>query len=416
MAMESNNSKEDGIFEEWYENGTNRSTRSSLKKSFVVSPSPAKNSGGPLRKPSPISFTKTVDSAVYGTEDYVQWGRLAEEPPSTWRPVPFQHRGCFGFAYSDVIPQVAPSVLAQNTAYNKALSKFYDGIRQSEVSLDTSVGEGRETLRMLNSIAQKFRTEKYRTLYKATQDLSRALKKDPRGTVASGWLGWHVGWKPFLQDLQNLFNHFTSLQTQPHMDFVGVVKARGSSYEQKTWFDLYDKVAHSQEGLYRYELGCKYRISDLTLFNQWQLGLTLRPSLAWELTTLSFVVDYWVNVGQYLGNLEASILQNGITIIDGYRTSSYKISDTASKQGSWAPPADPHLGGPSGAQIVGRNLKAYKEITHKNRELLSSFPSPVLPTFKIPRSAPQILTMAALLSNFIPKKKEPRKIYDYKYG
>jgi len=327
-----------------------------------------------------------------------------------------QQRGCFGFGYSDVRPQVNPAVLAQNTAYNKALSKFYDGIRRSEVSLDTSVGESRETLGMLNSIAQKFRTEKYRTLYKATQELSRALKKDPRGTVASGWLGWHVGWKPFLQDLQNLFNHFTTLQTQPHMDFVGVVKARGSCYEQKAWYDLYDKVAHKQEGLYRFELGCKYRISDLTLFNQWQLGLTVRPSLAWELTTLSFVVDYWVNVGQYLQNLEASILQNGITIVDGYKTSSYKISDTAIKRGSWAPPADPRNGGPPGLQIVGRDLGAYKEVTHKNRELLLSFPSPVLPTFKIPRSAPQILTMAALLSNFIPKKKEPRKSYDYQYG
>jgi len=317
-----------------------------------------------------------------------------------------QQRGCFGFGYSDVFPQVAPSVLAQNTAYNKALSKFYDGIRHSEISLNTSVGEGRETLGMLNSIAQKFRTEKYRTLYKATQDLSRALKKDPRGTVSTGWLGWHVGWKPFLQDLQNLFNHFTSLQTQPHMDFVGVVKARGSCYEQKSWINLYDKVAHSQSGLYRYELGCRYRISDLSLFNQWQLGLTVRPTLAWELTTLSFVVDYWVNVGQYLENLEASILQNGITIIDGYKTSSYKISDTATKQGSWAPPVDSRLGGPSGIHIVSRDLKAYREITHKNRELLLSFPSPVLPTFKIPRSASQILTMAALLSNFIPKKEE----------
>ena len=333
------------------------------------------------------------------------WGRLAEEPASTWRLVPMQQRGSFGFGYSDLYPNVTPSWLAQNTAYNKALSKFYDGIRNSEVSLNTSVGEGRETLQMLNSIAQKFRTEKYRTLFKATQDISRAFKKDPRGTVASGWLGWHVGWKPFLQDLQNLFDHFTKLQTQPHMDFVGVIKARGSSYEQDTWYDLYDKVTHTREGLYRCELGCMYRISDLTLFNQWQLGLTVRSSLAWELTTLSFVVDYWVNVGQYLENLEASILQNGITIIDGYRTSSYKISDTVVKQGSWAPPADPRLGGPTGIQIVGRDLRTYSETTHKYRELLASFPSPVLPTFNIPRSAPQIATMAALLSNFIPKKR-----------
>lgn len=318
-----------------------------------------------------------------------------------------QQRGCFGLMYSDIFPNVTPSGLAQNTAYNKALSKFYDGIRKSEVSLNTSVGEGRETLQMLNSIAQRFRTDKYRTLYKATQDVLKALKKDPRGTVASGWLGWHVGWKPFLQDLQNLFNHFTQLQTQPHMDFVGVVKARGSSYEQNTWFDFHSKGAqHTQIGLYRYELGCKFRISDLTLFNQWQLGLTVRPTLAWELTTLSFVVDYWVNVGQYLENLEASILQNGISLIDGYRTSSYKISDTVVKQGTWAPPADPRFGGPSGLSLVGRDLKAYKEVTHKNRDILLSFPSPVLPTFKIPRSAPQILTMAALLSNFIPKKKE----------
>lgn len=367
---------------------------------FLVSPSPAVNTGGKERRFSSISYIKTEEIGCVGEELYNFWGREAGDESNTIKLHAVHYHGCYGLGSQWNRYTLSSSLNAQNTAYNKCLSKVYEQIKHSEVSLNTSIGEGRETLEMLHGIASVLRSSKYATLWDSTTELIKALKKDPRNVVSSGWLGWHVGWKPLLQDIKHIFDHFTTLQSQPYLDFSATVGCRASDtfHQSKSSAGLLETLDES----HRYEIKLKYRITDLPLFNTWQLGLTLRPTLAWELTRLSFVVDYFVNIGNYLELLEASIANNGIVFLEGYQTYTRR-SFWLSKydfQGEVPPYPQSYVTGPT----YSRNWCTKTE-TQKQRAILSSFPRPVAPTFKLPKVGPQLLTTAALLSNLIKVRK-----------
>lgn len=404
MALKSNASLEqdDLYFYDIYTQVQTIVKNDHYKRDFVVVPSPANNTGGPNRRFSPYSFDKRVERGCRGEQVYGQWGRDPLDTTSTTQWLEWGSYGCYGLGTSWGRYTLTPSVNSQNTARNKALEQLYDGIRHSEISLNTSLGESRETFEMLHNIVQRFKTDKYRTLITSTQELVRALRRDSRKTLSSGWLGWHVGWKPFLQDISNIFQHFTTLQTQPHLDFVGVTKARASERDVQTKFG--GGTLESYTASYRYEFGVRYRIENLALFNTWQLGLTARPTLVWELTSLSFVIDYFINIGQYLALLEAGIANNGITLLDGYQTYSSRQQWSSAWSTTSPRPPYPGAGGTTGAILIRGSNDCTLDRTVKERSILTSLPIPVMPTFKIPKASEQLLTCAALLSGLIPTK------------
>ncbi|DAD51025.1 TPA_asm: maturation protein [ssRNA phage SRR6960551_8] len=402
MAMESNASSRymPLITYDIHGNVTSSQDQQHHVRDFTCNPSPCHNTGGKARHYSAHKYQLIEEMGCVGEQVYGQWGRDPLDTESKTQWLTWGSRGCYGLGSTWNRFTYSPSVVLQETARNKALGKLYDQIKNSEVSLNTSVGEGRETFEMLHGIVKKFRTEKFRTLVVSTQELIRALKKDPRGTVSSGWLGWQVGWKPFLQDVDNIFSHFTSLQTQPYLDFVGAAKARSSEIENASKSS--GGVTETFVGSYRYEFGVKYRITDLTLFNTWQLGLVARPTLLWELTRLSFVVDYFVNIGQYLENLESSIAGNGFTMIEGFQTYTSQQTWNSNWNASSPIPPFPGIGATTGAILIKGYNSCFKRIVKKERSLLYDLPRPAMPTFKIPKASAQILTCAALLSNLVP--------------
>ena len=138
-------------------------------------------------------------------------------------------------------------------------------------------------------------------------------------------------------------------------------------------------------------------------FENWRAGLTLRPTLAWELTTLSFVVDYFLQIGNFLAALEASYLNNGITFLHGYETQSeWKMSryshfraDDPRDRGASTGAVDHHLG------VV--KSKGYRQWVTKSRSRLRGLPVQALPTIKLPTASTQLLNCAALLSMLLRK-------------
>jgi len=295
-----------------------------------------------------------------------------------------------------------------NTVNNKALAKLYAKIRESEVSVNTTVGEGRETLQMLKPIAlgairlikdlRRLRKEvavkrTLRKVGKSVADTVVGLGVSPLQTVGGLWLGWSVGLKPLLDDVSHLRDHVATLREK---DLEFRVDARSSMHvDDNRTVQIYErKVNITAKVLDQVEYGLSLVVSDLHAFENWRLGLTVRPTLLWELTTLSFVVDYFFNMGQYLELLEASILNNGIAFRSGYRTdlrrtsALYEVSSYAAFGGS---------------SYSSANYWTKHNYTRKQRSVLTSFPSPARPTVKIPSAASALLNCAALLAQLIKK-------------
>jgi hypothetical protein len=215
-------------------------------------------------------------------------------------------------------------------------------------------------------------------------------------TVGELWLGWSVGLAPLLSDCENLRNHKMFADDEP-MRFRAAVARASASNRGGTGFWRTDYS-------YRVQYGAEWHVSNLHLFENWRLGLAVRPTLAWELTTLSFVVDYFVNIGDYLASFEAAILNNGFELRNIYKTTTYldvRVFDEKSFADDPSPALEDDWSKHYWTKTVVRRDWMMK---HKSRERVSSMPVPSLPVVKLPKAVTPLLNCAALLSQLIKRK------------
>lgn len=133
----------------------------SLENDFVVSPSPCINPSD-FRMPGTYSFSKTVVKYVDGVlGGYYYWGN-----PGNRKRVDNSYDGYFssviwdGFGNGGASGFGTPPLysLEKLSARNRAINKLLDKIKDSEVNMSTTIGEGRETLQMVANIARSVRS------------------------------------------------------------------------------------------------------------------------------------------------------------------------------------------------------------------------------------------------------------------
>lgn len=404
MPMQSNTTKVMGTL---LNRGAVVTTKPVLTTNFTVVPSPCSNMGD-HKSPTPYSYEKEEVMAPTGTLTFRYWGNGA-----------LQGSDLSGV---EALPGTAAYYLADaSDPYNKALAKLVEQIKDSDLNVSTSVGEGRETLEMLEGIAKNSLKLKRRLSSaiksgKPGQRL-RDILKDGAATlndlkaIGGGWLYFSLGVKPLLADIEALKAHVLSDKAE-EVSFH--VKARASSTAEvssvDTWGSYppptYDsKVYLFCEDSKRVELGVDVSINNLHSFENWRAGIGLRPTLAWELLTLSFLVDYFIKIGEYLELMEAALYNNGISFKSGYVTETRKLSslytcEVTQVQGLAKYPY------PEGKTILftGR-CDGGRRLLRKKRSLLTSFPTPRSPRLTIPKASTQLLNCAALLSQALSRGK-----------
>jgi len=134
---------------------------------------------------------------------------------------------------------------------------------------------------------------------------SKITELVPRGvsplkTIANNWLEYHFGWEPLVKDI---FDSMEVLQN-PVKQFA-FLKGRGSTYATERYRNSFSgginlqsgttivRVTHLQGGRVR-------SVRDAPLHTLEQLGIINPASLLWEVVPFSFVVDWFVNVGDTL--------------------------------------------------------------------------------------------------------------------
>lgn len=124
-----------------------------------------------------------------------------------------------------------------------------------------------------------------------TERRSRSRSKK----LADTWLEYHFGWEPLLGDI------YTACKIS-QADFpVGRTRARAtedvfeSVKQSSSWRANTGRVSVLLQGEYTVENPDKYLLN--------QLGIINPVGLAWELVPFSFVVDWFIPIGQFLGSL-----------------------------------------------------------------------------------------------------------------
>lgn len=318
-------------------------------------------------------------------------------------------------------PVVFPSTsVATTEAYNKAVKQLGDKIRGS-IDLSVTLGEGVTTVKMLN-LVQRFRdgltfmkktflrdlSRKVWTSYKR-RTIKKYLNRWQRGIQlrypssfepvpvtpglisrvsrlgANGWLEFTYGWKPLCSDIYNVANQALNKVRGQLRKF----KARGkfdlSSKDTPAPFEgaMCDRVTSGFAGV---TIGVQMKQSfDPT----WSLWTSLNPlTLLYELTPLSFVLDWVWDIGSYMRSLETALLY-GLSVEKAYVSRLLTWTNTASCV---------NRKGNDGYTYTGRG---YYHSTTFSRTISTTFPLPQIPKFYLDLGSARLLSAASLLRQLL---------------
>lgn len=216
-----------------------------------------------------------------------------------------------------------------------------------------------------------------------------------KDSFSNWWLEQAYGWRPLLNDVYAAMDVFS----EPIKEPVGTVKRalKGEFKEAVTQQNaLFVKMTDKESNyVCRKKIDYTMATSDLEVFTRTfsQLGLTNPLDLAWELLYLSFVVDWFLPIGNYLKSLDATV---GLQFLGGWFNEKEESRSVRATRGA-GPAAGYSLYYKSGAAD-----DSYADLSF-SRVKVTSFPSSVLPSFRDPLGVRNALSALSLLNQFFKK-------------
>ena len=341
---------------------TNLSARDYVSSSAIIQ--------GDRKSPYPWSYEIIHERKPFGTNIWSiyyssnNWTSTVRVGPIVWDSAAPWHNG----------------INYPTNLYNDCLSSFNEKVRGT-LDLSVALAEAGSTSRMLK-------------VFKQANDFISA-KRNWRNIVkgvGNARLQYVYGWKPLMSDI------YATLDTAINVvisEIEHVSVREGSAVPSGTGsfsFENYGSISApiAREGLYTAEITCSFRTAGHKI-DKWT---SLNPlSIAWELTPYSFVVDWFVDVGSYLRNLETSLLYAN-SFVSGFRSEGFFFD------ANWMCNATRTSGSyPKHTYTV--NASASYKYRKFSRMILSSYPAPRLPRFEADLGSGRLLNMAALLTQHL---------------
>ncbi|DAD51719.1 maturation protein [ssRNA phage Esthiorhiza.2_30] len=210
-------------------------------------------------------------------------------------------------------------------ARTKALNK----LRTNSMQLGADLGEAHKTLNMIADPCVRVLKALHAARHGRWGSIPRTLGMDKRDVLtgkfaANKWLEYQYGWRPLLSDIYNGMDRLKDDFSIPSTSMVAKVTAN----EYRTYEE--ERIVGNNEfkikmnGSMRVTYGLFYRVNDATIATIDSAGLLNPISIAWELVPFSFVLDWFIPVGNVLSALSATA---GLTFVDGYRSEVRNLSE-----------------------------------------------------------------------------------------
>lgn len=182
-------------------------------------------------------------------------------------------------------------------------SRLSEKVKGHNFNLAVSAAQGKQTVDMARNAIfsiggaildlKKGKFESAARRFGVAQRPSKLSEKD----VSGRWLELQYGWLPLISDVHEAAKAYESLTSGARVNSVteSIQKEwRGNASCSAANYSCYGNVQENQR--YIYEM-------TETLSTPRSLGLTDPASVVWELIPYSFVVDWFVPIGDYLANL-----------------------------------------------------------------------------------------------------------------
>jgi hypothetical protein len=279
----------------------------------------------------------------------------------------------------------------------KLINELLLKIKDQKVNLAQAAAERAATARTIadaaTAIAKSLVALKQGNFVKAANALGlhgkQIRRQDNRNyynqqrSIAKGWLALQYGWKPLLNDIYGAAQVLAELNKTP---VEKVVKQRTIKHEfPSSGKDAYGKFTYEdyERSEYTIRYVCSFTLSNAPLKKLSELGITNPALIAWELLPWSFVIDWFIPIGDFVSACDAT---NGLTFRSGTKTTFLRGRTTR---------AYTHLrtsAGKATGYAVARTDKV-----DVLRTVLRSFPAPQLPQFQNPLSMTHLANAMALL-------------------
>jgi len=266
--------------------------------------------------------------------NYYKWSKSIVKQPKGYWPEPWptsstfwSHRG-ISVSYDESVAELTEQAVAQATA------GLFEDVSEGDFNASVSAAEMPKTLRLVASTATRlggaFRSLRrfdvpgaFRSLgagsgphYRSLVRRSNTARKQAlrSGDVAKAglqfaagsWLEVKYGWKPLLMEVHSgseaLGRHFAKANSSDLRSYgsgkakTSAVLAPNSNY----------KVVVNGERKVSVRYAVYSRVVSPGLRTAAGLGLTNPASVAWELLPFSFVVDWFLPVGNFIDSLSAT--------------------------------------------------------------------------------------------------------------
>jgi len=273
-----------------------------------------------------------------------------------------------------------------------AIMKLRNKIKDSSINIAQSVAERKQALDMMartvNRLASAVLAVKYGRFGQASSLLGmnydptlrkRGKKQGNANAVADNlsryWLEYQYGWKPLLSDIRGFAELIAkSIHGNRPVRVVSTHTGKGTyngetivSLEYGSNGRIWEEIRGTHQRKVRHVV--EFEIDSATLATLGSTGITDPALLAWELLPYSFVVDWFIPVGDYISSLSATqgltFKRGSQTVVDDFSMSTEVQSTTFYGTDLWV------VQKKFGKDITGRS---------KTRTILNSFPLPPLPS------------------------------------
>lgn len=231
---------------------------------------------------------------------------------------------------------------------------------------------------------------------RARSRFNKAFARRQGEAVSRGWLELQYGWKPLLNDIYGSADTLARRNSQTSYVTRRVSETRtidSSSFSSVTsGKSLRTTLDIKGTCKLTVKFSVTYRTPDPTQSLPAQLGLTNPLLIAWELMPFSFVVDWFLPLGQAISNLDAT---RGAEFYCGHKTVFLEAKGSGVRSVSGVDQYNDHYS----VHLVSSNA-----IVSCERTPLGAFPTPSLPRFKNPVSFLHAANGLALLTQLFRKR------------
>ena len=297
--------------------------------------------------------------------------KLISARQTKYEPIGWYRNGSYqsGADSSLLFPVTPLNRPEMTTAVNKARNKFLSRVGSSS-ELGTTITEWRSSLGMITARVHSL-TKGYKHLrrgeFKAflrTFNI-RPKPRDRRKTwsrpkdASALWIEYWFGWAPTVGDIYDSIEVLQNPVTDKHVEASSGRNVSVSS--NKSSGDVVHKLKTSGGCIAKF--GGKVAVSNPNLYQANQLGLVNPALIAWNITPFSWFVDWFSNVGDFLGGFSDTL---GLEFKDLYLTRFGRLESDLEYLGNISFPQ----------YLYGKREKAI--MVQMEREPLRSLPMPRL--------------------------------------